>query len=60
MDWLHRLIEAAKAPADAACGASEAGVSGAGDCARKNEFGADSQDFAACYQPQRCRRLRRL
>ncbi len=41
MDWLHRLIEAAQAPANAAAGASGAGESGAGesgagDCARKN------------------------
>ncbi len=36
MDWLHRLIEAAQAPADVAAGAS-----GAGNCARMNGFGAD-------------------
>ncbi len=36
MDWLHQLIEAAKGPADAACGASETW-----DCARKDGLEVD-------------------
>ncbi len=39
MDWLHLLIEAAKAPADATSDASGAGVSGAGGCAKSMGVG---------------------
>ncbi len=56
MDWLHRLIEAAKAPAGAV-----AGVSGAGVCAIKHGFWAEMVDsLLDTSSIGRCRRLRRL